>query len=446
MVQELILIRHGKAEDRSGDMADSERKLTRKGERELKDMFSVLGPYIAGRRKVKVWSSSLERALQTAAILSREIGRADVEFHDSVAEGDFDKLCREVEKAGGTKLLVIVGHEPYLSSWTEAITGYLPDFRKGAALSLELESVKPLKGKVRWQLNPEHFAEGITMPQLTFPPEDEGKPEIDGSGALGEQMNGLFMFCLKEIAAAHAAFMQTPDDPEAAHRYRVKIRQFRSILSFAKPEVGRKGYARIQEGTKELAGRFTYLRQVDVMAGKLVGGYPALLDLLKAEREKEKSRICGQLASSAAADLLFELMQWIEKDPFRSSKKADKPLRTFAEARVEIWLERFREGLGETDPGDSKAIHVLRIQGKKLRYIMSLLEPMLKEEHQKLIPVLKEMQDKLGLICDIQFDIPVLEKLKAGKPDPEAVKEIDSVIEAKKREVQELLRELPREI
>lgn len=446
MVQELILIRHGKAEAGSADIPDAERKLTSKGERELKAMFSVLGPYIAGRKKVQVWSSSLERAMQTEAILSREMGGAKVTFNDFMAEGNFESLSKAVGKAGGARLLVLVGHEPHLSSWTEEITGMLPDFRKGAALSIKLRSDRPLKGELQWQLTPEHYAGGMTMPQLVFEAGDEGKPDMDGSGALGPQMNGLFMFCLREIAAAHAAFMKSPDDVEAVHRYRVKVRQFRSIMSFVKPELGKKGYERIQEGARALAGRFTYLRQLDVMAGKLGEGHPALLGILKQEREKEKERVYRELASTDASKLFFEILQWIEKDPFRKSEQADKPIDSFAEERVKSWLGRFSKGLKSADSKDAEAIHELRIEGKKLRYIMALLEPMLKQEDRKLIPGLKDMQDRLGLICDLQFDIPLLERLKAAKEGAEAVKEIDDVIETKKREVGELLRELPKEI
>jgi CHAD domain-containing protein/phosphohistidine phosphatase SixA len=446
MVKELILIRHGKAEERSAELNDSERKLTRKGERELKAMFSVLGPYIAGRKKAEIWSSRLERAAQTAAILSREIGSAKLAFRSFISEGDFESMSREVERSGGASLIVIVGHEPHLSAWTEKITGVLPDFRKGAALSISLNSVKPLKGELGWQFNPARHADGKLVPQLTFPSEDGGKPEIDAEGTLGGEMNRVFMFCLKEIAAAGAEFMQDPDDPETAHKYRVKIRQFRSVLSFVKPELGRKGFERVQAGAKDLAGRFTYLRQVDVMAEKLGGSYPALLAVLKEEREKEKKKVCRGLESADAAKLLFEMLQWIEKDPLRKSKEADKPIAGFAEARVGEWMERFREGLQTVDSKDEMAIHALRIQGKKLRYIMSLLEPMLKEKQAKLIPGLKDMQDRLGLICDIQFDIPVLEKLKAGQEDPEAVDEINEVIKEKVRKSAELMSGLPREI
>jgi len=446
MVQELILIRHGKAEERSAELPDEERKLTRKGERELKAMFSILGPYIAGRKKVEIWSSRLERAFQTSAMLSREIGRAKVKFRDFISEGDFESLAKEAGKAGGTRLLVIVGHEPHLSTWTEEITGFRPDFRKGAALSIRLSSVEPLKGELMWQFNPMQYSDGKLVPQLTFHPVDEARPEMDGKGIMREEMNRLFMFCLSEIAAAHAEFMQAPDDPETAHKYRVKIRQFRSILSFVKPELGKKGYAKIQSGSKDLAGRFTYLRQVDVMAAKLGESYHALLAILKGEREKEKKKVYGELASAEAASTLFGILKWIEKDPFRKSGEADSPLGSFTEARVESWLERFREGLQSLDTKDAKAVHALRIQGKKLRYIMTLLEPMLREKHAKLIPALKDMQDRLGLICDIQFDIPVLEKLKAGQGDLEAAREIDAVMDAKGREVLELLAGLPREI
>lgn len=446
MVQEIILVRHGKAEGRSPNLRDEDRKLTGKGERELKAMFSVLGPYLADREKVKIWSSSLERAFQTAAMLSREIGKAKVSFHGFIADGDFESFSKQAARDGGARLLVIVGHEPHLSDWTERITGERLDFRKGAAVSIKLDTVKPLAGELQWQLNPEQFIDGVVTPQLTFPEEDVEKPKVNGKGSLRKEMDGLFLSCLKDIAEAHDAFMRSPDDPESVHKFRVKIRQFRSILSFVKPEVGRKDYEEMQDLTRELAGEFTYLRQLDVMAGKITEGYPALLSILRSERENEKEEAYREFASGTAAPLFFELLQWIEKDPFKKSKNGKKPLARFTEVRTEEWLTRFSEGLLNLDSKDAREIHALRIQGKKLRYMMTLMEPALQENQAALIPGLKELQDRLGLICDIQTDIPVLEKLKAKYSSPEAVSEIDQMIEFKNKEVLELIKGMPRDI
>jgi len=447
MVKELILVRHGKAEEISGNLQDSERKLTHKGEQELKTMFKVLGPYLSGRKKIKIWSSSLDRAAQTAEMLSREMGKAHVTFHEFAADGDFENLSKEAARTKGAKLLVIVGHEPYLSDWTEMITGARPpEFLKGAALSIKLDKVKPLKGELQWQLKPEQYIEGQTVPELTFSSEAEDKIKVKSMGSLKKEISSLLMYCLKEIVSAHNGFMRTPDDPESAHKFRVKIRQFRSLLSFTRPELGKKDYADIQNKARALAGQFTYLREVDVMAGKLAEGYPALLSILKSEREAAKKTVYGELAAATAAPLFFEMLQWIEEDPFKDSKNGNKPLVDFVNERAENWLDGFRKGLQKIDKSNAKEIHALRIKGKKLRYIMTLMEPVLKEKQAALIPGLKEMQDSLGMICDIQIDIPVLEKLKDKYSTTDAVREIDAVIELKRSEVEGLIEGLPREI
>ena len=447
MVRELIFVRHGKAEERSENLPDSDRKLTHNGEQELKTMFKVLGPYLAGRKKVKIWSSRLERAVQTANMLSGEVGNAHVTFHKFVADGDFENLSKEVARAKGAKLLVIVGHEPYLSDWTEKITGVRPpEFIKGAALSIKIDKVKPLQGELHWQLKPENYIKGQNMPELTFPSETEDKIKVEGSGSLKKEISSLLLYCLKEIVSANNEFIKTPDDPESAHKFRVKIRQFRSLLSFSRIELGKKGYEDIQNKGRELAGQFTYLREVDVMAGKLSEGYPALLSILKSEREAAKKAVYGELASATAVPLFFEILQWIEEDPFKNTKNGKKPLSEFVNGRAENWLDGFRKGLQKIDKSNAKEIHALRIKGKKLRYIMTLMEPVLKEKQAALIPGLKEMQDSLGMICDIQIDIPVLEKLKDKYRAPDAAREIDAVIELKKSEVQNLIEGLPREI
>jgi phosphohistidine phosphatase SixA len=447
MVKELILVRHGKAEERSENLPDSDRKLTHNGKQELKTMFKVLGPYFAGRNKVKIWSSNLDRAVQTAKILSREVGNANVTFHEFVADGDFENLTKEVGRVKGAKLLVIVGHEPYLSDWTERITGTRPpEFIKGAAVSIKIDKVKPLRGELKWKLKPEHYIEGQTMPELTFPSQADDRDKVDVSGSLKKEISSLLLHCLKEIVSAHNEFIRTPDDPETAHKFRVKIRQFRSLLSFSRLELGRKDYEDIQNKARTLAGQFTYLREVDVMAGKLANGYPALLSILKSEREAAKKTAYGELASASAAPLFFEILNWIVEDPFKNSKNGKKPLSKFVNDRAEKWLDGFRKGLQKIDTSSAKGIHALRIKGKKLRYIMALMEPVLKEKQAALIPGLREMQDSLGMICDIQIDIPVLEKLKDKYRSADAAREIDAVILLKKSEIQNLIEGLPREI
>ncbi|MHC1719798.1 MAG: CHAD domain-containing protein [Clostridiaceae bacterium] len=438
-VRELILIRHGKAEDRNADMVDSERKLTQEGAEELKKMFFAMSPYLYAKKSLKIWSSSLLRASQTAGILSEEIGGIDISSLESIGGGDFSNLSKDIAGCEEARTLIIVGHEPYLGEWTENICAQRPDFKKGAAVCIKLESLDPLKGKILWTAQPVRYASGTVFPELSFPETKVKKNIVRSKEAFRRAVKGLLYHGLKEMTTAHKEFMENPDEPESAHKFRVKVRQFRSVLSFLKPEIRTKEYEYFQGKLRELAQKFAYLRELDVMMSGIQEQYPALLELLKKQREEEKKKVCSELAEGTSARLQFELLTWIKDKPVKNSKTSWKPFARFADRRIKEWLSGFEKRLDSIDFSDAKELHLLRIQGKKLRYLIALLEPVLKEKYKTRLPEFKEMQDKLGRVCDNQREIPILAELKAKLADSGAISDIDALIEAKDKELKMLI-------
>ncbi|HAL74892.1 MAG TPA: hypothetical protein DCM45_07395 [Clostridiales bacterium] len=63
---ELILIRHGKAEDRQEMTDDSLRKLTAEGKKRLHKTLPSLGLLVKNIEKAQIWTSPLVRARQAA--------------------------------------------------------------------------------------------------------------------------------------------------------------------------------------------------------------------------------------------------------------------------------------------------------------------------------------------------------------------------------------------
>lgn len=437
-VRELILIRHGKAEDRNADMEDRERKLTSEGAEELKRMFQSLSPLLKSQKSLKLWSSSLTRASQTAALLSDELGGLDISSYEFIASGDFESLSGEIVRCEDAKTLIIVGHEPYLGEWTEHISGMKSDFKKGSVVFIKLESLEPLKGKVQWAAHPGHYGEGLILPELVFPETKEKKDIVKGEGTLRKETKSLLSHGLKEMASAQREFMENPDDPESAHKFRVKIRQFRSVLSFLKPATKTKEYEYFQGMLRELAQKFGYLRELDVMMSGMEEKYPALMEVLKKEREEEKKKVYSDIGGGTSAPLYFELLAWIKGNPVKNSQIAKNSFSWYANRRLKKWLSGFEEELDSVDFTDAKELHMLRIKGKKLRYLLALLEPVLKEKYRGRLPEFKEIQDKLGRICDIQREIPLLNGLKARISGDEAINDVDALIQEKNTELETL--------
>lgn len=130
MAEQLILVRHGKAEPH-GARPDYDRALTEEGIRELKEMAPQLAKKLNGKDTVII-TSPLVRARQTAEILAKEAG-IPMEVDDWVSEGIFSEVLATQERP--EDIVILVGHNPTFDEWHRQLTGNTDHFKKGAAAS-----------------------------------------------------------------------------------------------------------------------------------------------------------------------------------------------------------------------------------------------------------------------------------------------------------------------
>jgi phosphohistidine phosphatase len=162
----LLLIRHALAVDREEfartGADDGERPLTGKGRRRMQAIARGLGGFLDSPEPRAILTSPLVRAVQTAAIVQRELGGPEPEESDALAPdaGPAALLAalRALDPDAGA-LVVAVGHEPHLStaaSWF--LTGRdrpLLDVKKGSALLLDLgDDPEPGAAVLLWALPP----------------------------------------------------------------------------------------------------------------------------------------------------------------------------------------------------------------------------------------------------------------------------------------------------
>lgn len=153
MIKELVLIRHGKAEEgtRKGDFF---RELSAQGESDLEMIVSGLRHTLKRGQKVHIWSSPMVRASQTAMKLSDGLRLSNVSFFEFLSDGDFERFTAQIAWLKKTDILILVGHEPYLGEWSQRISGQHLSFRRGAAAGFHIGSVSPPKGKLEWFMQP----------------------------------------------------------------------------------------------------------------------------------------------------------------------------------------------------------------------------------------------------------------------------------------------------
>ncbi len=149
---ELILVRHAIAEARNSSMEDFDRQLTSEGRRRFEaslPAYKMLLP-----KQVRIWSSPLVRAWQTAELLARAVDVTNIESKDVIAGASFESFFKLVSQAEPEDCIVVVGHQPYLADWCGQLCGFDLPFKKGAAASLKLEAETAGQAELKWFIQP----------------------------------------------------------------------------------------------------------------------------------------------------------------------------------------------------------------------------------------------------------------------------------------------------
>jgi phosphohistidine phosphatase len=111
---QLLIIRHGRAEDRAPDGLDASRRLTDDGRARMREIARGLKTQI--ERIDVIATSPLPRAHETATIVAEVLGTAAPETLDLLAPGvDARALVCWLAQQRTATTVAIVGHEPDLS-------------------------------------------------------------------------------------------------------------------------------------------------------------------------------------------------------------------------------------------------------------------------------------------------------------------------------------------
>lgn len=155
---QLYLLRHGIAEDASPGLADAERALTPEGVKKLREILKrartadvapsliVTSPYVRARQTAELAAEILEygEELAGSACLTPMASPADT--------------WAEVRALRGEASVLLVGHEPHMSSLTGFLLGapeLRVDFKKGAMVRIDLLDfgAQP-RGVLKWMMAP----------------------------------------------------------------------------------------------------------------------------------------------------------------------------------------------------------------------------------------------------------------------------------------------------
>jgi phosphohistidine phosphatase len=158
---DLFILRHGYAGNRLSDpIKDTKRQLTISGKKEVGEIAKSLKKL--GVKFNLIYSSPLARAFQTAKIIAKEnkFTKQIEQSEELKPNGSKDFLYNKLSKLNIDSVILIVGHEPYLSGMVNDIISNNKNsiniiLKKAGLSRIKITSTVPtLKGELRWLLTP----------------------------------------------------------------------------------------------------------------------------------------------------------------------------------------------------------------------------------------------------------------------------------------------------
>jgi CHAD domain-containing protein len=230
------------------------------------------------------------------------------------------------------------------------------------------------------------------------------------------------------VARANEPGIVSDIDTEFLHDYRIALRKIRSVLSLFKGV-----YA--DDQTQQLKTRFSALmaptgrlRDLDVyllekdefyqlLPDSLHGGLDRMFAQFAEERQEALKSLSRHLRSKSYETEIGKLARLFDsRKKLKPGPNADLPAYDFA---CKLIWKRYRKiceiAAGINAETEDEEVHHLRIQCKKLRYLMEFFGPVFPDSAFKsLIKPLKRLQDNLGFFNDYSVQQDSLRAFLAG--------------------------------
>ena len=265
---------------------------------------------------------------------------------------------------------------------------------------------------------------GVKYPKYTTKPVIQLYPEAPVK-ASAESIITAFL----QIARANEKGVLADYDTEFLHDYRVSLRKVRSVLSLFKgvyqekeTEVLKKDFASLMQQTNALRDLDVYLlnklHYFNLIPAETHEGLAILFAYLFEQRKKEHSRVSKMMGNKIYSQNFKRLENLFTGGAaLIAGPKAKEPSLEFACRLIVKRYEKVCKIARNIDAQtEDSAIHELRINCKKLRYLMEFFSPLFSEEKMKtLIKALKQLQDNLGNFNDFSVQQKFLRHILSEK-------------------------------
>ncbi|MEP3331520.1 CHAD domain-containing protein [Sedimentitalea sp.] len=216
------------------------------------------------------------------------------------------------------------------------------------------------------------------------------------------------------IAKANEHGIIADHDIEFLHDYRIAFRKIRSVLSLFSGVYSEKAteklktrFSEMMEPTGRLRDLDVYLAEKDkfyaLLPHSLHPGLDQLFAMFADQRKDAQAKLKSRLESKQYRQEMNDLAGlFAKRKKIKRGPDADRPALNYS--RALIW-KRYRKvckiAAGIDAKTEDAEVHRLRIQCKKLRYLMEFFGPVFpKAEFLSVLKPLKRLQDNLGLFND----------------------------------------------
>jgi triphosphatase len=248
---------------------------------------------------------------------------------------------------------------------------------------------------------------------------DLGPMEIDASMPAGDV---AFAILRRHFAAmlAHEPGVRLGEDPEELHDMRVATRRLRAALKLYKKVLPRRA-ENYERDLRFFANALGEVRDLDVLLERLAGkALEEIVAALEERRVEARRRILEVLDSNRYERFVASFTGTLRRG------RSPVPTGPILEVAPDLVRHRYKkvrkdvETLTEDSPPED--FHDLRKKGKRLRYALEPLQGIYGKPAEKMVDLLKVVQDDLGDNQDLVAAAQSLKELAAaGELPPRAV-------------------------
>lgn len=294
------------------------------------------------------------------------------------------------------------------------ITGYEEQQQRAQQLLRELGCFEPSLPPIDSFLG----AIGVTPAPYTVKPELSINPTMPARAAVNSIISQMI-----EKQRLNERGVIDDIDTEFLHHYRVALRMIRAAIAQLKEVYPEQDVLSLKNRFGKLARETNHLRDLDVfildksrylnlLPDSLADGLLPMFDDFERDRANEVKRVANWLNSAAYRREMRDLQALFEKGYTACETEwSEKPCIEIAVSKINKRYKKIQKAaLKITAETPDEIIHGIRIDCKKLRYLLYFFGDLFDEKALKLAgKQLKRLQDRLGIFNDLSVQGKYLE-------------------------------------